>query len=71
MAAFKSLLQVGLEIEVLSDDKEILKLQPDPCKKMTTFSDFTCEVVVCAGFKTIVKKESLDRYAILNVHYFQ
>lgn len=69
MAAFKSLLQTGFEIEVLSDDKEILRLQRDSCKKVRTFSDFTCEVVVCAGFKTIVKKESLERYAILNVHY--
>lgn len=64
----------GLEkvfnVEYLSDDEIISTIfDKDNHKKVASISDFESKILVCAGYKPIIKEECLKKYIIINIHY--
>ena len=69
VAALKSLLRAGFDIEILTQDENLINDISISIKRVKSFIDFSCDLVVCAGYKPIIGSMPLQRYTILNVHY--
>ena len=68
IAAFKSLQKEFESIEVVTNDPEIISLFRSTDKKIKTILESDSELVVCAGYHSIIEKEILDKKTIINTH---
>jgi len=68
IVAFKSLQKYFLNIEVITDDENIISLLRKTDKIIKFFLDTNTEIVVCAGYHSIINKDILKRKIIINTH---
>jgi len=68
IVAFKSLQKEFESIEVITNDSEIISLFRLTDKKIKTILESDSELVVCAGYHSIIEKEILDKKTIINTH---
>lgn len=69
IAAFKSLTNYFDNINLLTQDVDLIKLARLNDKLVTSLVDFDFDYIVCAGFKPIVKQELTNKNNIINIHY--
>ncbi len=68
IVAFKSLQNLFRKISVLTEDTDIIKLFRNNDKKIENFMDSNSDIVVCAGYHSIIKEEILSKKIIINTH---
>ena len=68
VAAVKSIQQY-FELECLSSDKNVANELKDNSIIITSIQDFTCEILICAGYKPIISSDLIQNHKIINVHY--
>ena len=68
IAALKSL-QNYFRIECLTKDKDVISKLSKKDSLIDSFEDFKSEFIICAGYKQLVSKLTLEKHTILNVHY--
>ena len=68
IAAFKSLKSSFSNIEVLSDDDNILKKMRRSDRRIFSFSEAKASLAVCAAYRPLIGKEILDKITIINTH---
>lgn len=67
-SAVKSLLNFFF-IEFISDDEVVTKLIGKNGLKINSFSDFSVDLIIIAGYKPIIEKRFTQKFNILNIHY--
>ena len=68
IAAFKSLQSSFSNIEVLSDDDNILNKMRRSDKRIFAFDQAKATLAVCAAYRPLIGKEILDKITIINTH---
>ena len=68
IVAFKSLQEYFLNIEVITDDENIISLFRKTDKLIKKILDTDTSMVVCAGYHEIVSKDILEKKIIINTH---
>jgi methionyl-tRNA formyltransferase len=68
LSAIKSLNKFFF-IEFVSEDEEVIKLIGENGLKINSFSNFSVDIIICAGYKPIIEKKYTQKYNILNIHY--
>jgi methionyl-tRNA formyltransferase len=69
ISAYNSLRAVFPNIELITNDDDLLRLKQKGHKRIHHFSESESEHVVCAGYKPIVLKNELLQRTFINVHY--
>lgn len=68
-AALKSLV-LHFDVECLTSDLSVInELQNYNGTLINSFDQFNCKHIICAGYKSLISKELLNKYIILNIHY--
>lgn len=68
LAAFKSLQSSFSNIEVLSDDDNILKKMRRSDSRIFSFREAKAPLAVCAAYRPLIGKEILNKITIINTH---
>lgn len=68
VAAVKSLKQF-YNLECLSTDGNVIDLLSDQSNSVNSFDEFTCNLIICAGYEPLIEEKLLSRYKIINIHY--
>lgn len=68
IVAFKSLQAEFKNINVLTDDSAIITLFRNTDKKIESLNDNKTEIVVCAGYHSIISADILEKKTIINTH---
>ena len=68
IVAIKSL-QEYFDVECFSSDKDVIKELVGDSKLINSFNDFTCKILLCAGYKSIISTKLLKKHQIINIHY--
>lgn len=68
LAAFKSIKKV-FDVELLTTDKIILASINEFTEVKNVISEFSGDVILCAGYKPIMNLDTLQNYDIVNIHY--
>ncbi|MDC6389763.1 formyltransferase family protein [Maribacter sp. PR1] len=68
VAAVKSLKQF-YNLECLSTDGNVIDLLSDQSNLVNSFDEFTCNLIICAGYEPLIEEKLLSRYKIINIHY--
>jgi methionyl-tRNA formyltransferase len=69
IAAFKSLQNLFSVIEFHSTDQDVIDIARNSDTAVDMISDLSSRLVVCAGYKPIIRKEFLESHQVINVHY--
>lgn len=67
-AALKSLQSTFENIEVFSDDENIIKMMRDSDKRVQSFEESQSLVGVCAAYRPLIGKNILNKKTIINTH---
>ncbi|MEM9649892.1 MAG: formyltransferase family protein, partial [Bacteroidota bacterium] len=62
-------LKKNFEIQALTEDETVLSEMDSTDTAVNFFEEFECEIVVCAGYRPLIKKEILEKYDVINIHY--
>lgn len=68
VAAVRSL-QKYFKLEYLASDDNVIKELKGDFTLIESIQDLSCKIVVCAGYKPIIKSYLIEKHTILNVHY--
>lgn len=68
IAAFKSLQSSFSNIEVFSDDQNILEMMRRTDSRIFSFDEAKAPLAVCASYRPLIGKEILDKMTIINTH---
>lgn len=68
IAAFYSLSKAFC-IEYLGSDPTIIDFISNKHYLVQSIKDFNCKIIICSGYKPIIKKDILDKHHIINIHY--
>ena len=68
VAAFKALQKEFDNIDVITQDKNILDLVRDSDRVVDDFGESSSEIGVCAGYNKIISKKILNNKTIINTH---
>jgi methionyl-tRNA formyltransferase len=68
IAAIRSI-QKYFIIEYLSKDQDIINELCQDDKVIHTFDEFSYEFILCAGYKSIIPIDVINRFKIINIHY--
>lgn len=68
IAAFKSLQSSFSNIEVFSDDQNILEMMRRTDSRIFSFDEAKAPLAVCAAYRPLIGKEILDKMTIINTH---
>ena len=69
IAAFKSLQSSFSNIEVFSDDQNILEMMRRTDSRIFSFDEAKAPLAVCASYRPLIGKEILDKMTIINTHH--
>ena len=68
IAAFKSLQSSFHNIEVLSDDKDIINMMRSSDSKINSFEEAKSSLGVCAAYRPLIGRDILNSKTIINTH---
>lgn len=69
VAAFESLAKVFESIQIASSDNELHSLMRESDVLVSTPESANSDLVICAGYKKIIRKQDLEKKIYINVHY--
>lgn len=69
IAAFKSLKSVFEKVEVVTSDRKLLDSMDEYDMLVSEIQAVESQIIVCAGYKSIVNRKTLDSKTLINIHY--
>ena len=69
VSAYNSLKTTFPNIELITNDDDLLRLKQENHKRINNFNDSDSEYIICAGYKPIISKKELSQRKFINIHY--
>jgi methionyl-tRNA formyltransferase len=69
IAAYRSLREVFINIDVLTSDEELTKEVQAPHNVIENFNQTNSNLIICAGYKPIISQQQLIEKKHINIHY--
>ena len=70
VALYNSFIKENKDFEIFTEDFELLeKIKTNEIKLLNGIDSLENCLIICAGYKKIIKKELLNRNKIINIHY--
>ena len=62
-------LQKYFDLQCLTLDEAVISELSGDYSLITSFDEFNCDVIICAGYRPIINTEYISKYKIINIHY--
>lgn len=69
IAAFRSISSMFPSMEIITKDDELVKLKRANDIILNDMKLSSSKIIICAGYKPIIKKDILSKQRIINIHY--